>query len=160
MKSRFLPEDWDSSGPSVDRAPRDSLARGLQPMAAIPFFFFPPPRGNRGEKAAESCLGTNPVPALAACHSLTRGKPGPDGRPASDGWSPRRRHCLSVFRPQPLCSGPPRGANGGPQSSASNLSIVFPNAHQNMPHDPYQAAFKVNIHPTIYYHKLSQRIRP
>lgn len=73
---------------------------------------------------------TRRVPApRQSTDSFTPGTHSPDGQPVSDGQSLRRRHCLSVFKPQQLCSGP-TGGNRGPQSPATNLPIVFPYAHQ------------------------------
>lgn len=54
----------------------------------------------------------------------------------------------------------PRGAIGGPRAPQQISQLYSPTLTRNMPHDPYQAAFKVNIHPTTHYHKLSGRVRP
>lgn len=42
--------------------------------------------------------------------------------------------------------GPPRGAAGAPAPLQQISQLYSPTLTRNMPHDPYQAAFKVNIH--------------
>lgn len=104
--------------------------------------------------AAESCLGMNPVLPLGPGDTVLWWT-------ACEWWTePRGGDTASVCSDHSRSVQAPRGAFGAPRAPQQISQLYSPTLTRNMPHDPYQAACKVNIHPTIYYHKLCQRIRP